>query len=205
MKFPLPEEFADDANELLLLLRHYDLCSDNEIKDELLERDLATACHLLNAIDIDALSDRINEIFRQVQEYEKTKLTTKPWSDEIFGRPSHFHKYLDETEEHILRSVGIKADNRKSILGALRHLRLAAHMQAGNLETAQIVSDIRSLKDDVCRLQDEKIAPDQHPAARGKVLKTAMVAVIIANAIGSDLFPAESPAVAASVTLGAVA
>jgi hypothetical protein len=205
MEFSLPEEFADDANELLVLLRHYDLCADDEIKDELLSRALATACHLLSAIDLDALSNRIDEIFRQVQECERTELTAKTWSDEIFAKPSHFHRYLDETEEEILKSVGIKAENRKRIIGALRHLRLAAHMHAGKLATSQIVGDIRGLKDDVCRMQDEKIALDQHPAARGKALKTAMVAVLVANAVGSDLFPLESPAVAASVTLGAVA
>lgn len=205
MEFSLPEEFADDANELLGLLRHYDLCDDNEIKDALLTRALATACRLLNAIDLDALSGRIDEIFQQAREYEKAGGTTKTWSDVIFAKPSHFHRYLDETEEEILKRVGIKADNRKRILAALRHLRLAAHMQAGSLTTAQVVGGIRALKDDVCRLRDATLAPDEHPPARAKALKTALATVIAANAVGSDLFPLESPAVAASVVLGAVA
>jgi hypothetical protein len=205
MEFSLPEEFADDTNELVVLLRHYGLSSDHEIKDELLSRALATSCHLLSSIDLDALSSRIDEIFREVQEYEKAGPGTKTWSDEIFAKPSHFHKYLDETEQEILKSVGIKAENRKRLLGELRHLRLAAHTEAGKLTTTQIVGGIRSLKDDVCRLEDEKIEAEQHPTVRSKVLKAALVAVIVANAVGADSFPLESPAVAASVTLGAVA
>jgi hypothetical protein len=205
MEFSLPEEFADDTNELVVLLRHYDLCSDDEIKNELLRRALATSCHLLSSIDFDALSGRIDEIFSEVQEYEKEKSGTKTWSDEIFGKPSHFHKFLDETEQDILKSVGIKAENRKRILGEFRRLRLKAHTEAGNLTTTQIVGDLRTLKDDVCRLKDEKTEAAQHPAARSKALKTALAAVIVANAVGSDSFPLESPAVAASVTLGAVA
>jgi hypothetical protein len=34
-----------------------------------------------------------------------------------------------------------------------------------------------------------------------KTLKTALVGVIVANAAGSVLFPLESPAIAASITL----
>jgi hypothetical protein len=205
MEFSLPEEFADDTNELVVLLRHYDLCSDDTVKDELLRSALATSCHLLGSIDLNALSARVDEIFREVQEYEKSEVGTKTWSDEIFAKPSHFHRYLDETEEEILKSVGIKADNRKRILGELRRLRLLAHIEAGKLTTTQIVDDIRALKDDVCKLKDEKAEAEQHAGARSKVLKTALVGVIVANAVGSDLFPLESPAIAASVTLGVVA
>lgn len=205
MEFSLPEEFADDMNELVVLLRHYDLCDDQTIRDELLERALYAGCHLLESVDFDALSARIDEIFRQAQEYETSGVTARKWPDEMFGKPSRFHKYLDETEEQILKSVGIRADNRRRIIAALRQLRLAAHTQAGKLPAEQIVAGIRSLKDEVCRLKDENIGTEQHPSARGKALRTALVGVIIANAAGSDLFPLESPAVAASVTLGAVA
>jgi hypothetical protein len=205
MEFLLPEEFADDLNELVVLLGYYDRCANDEIKDELLRRAIATSCDFLSAIDLDALSSRIDEIFRLVQEYEKTEITPKKWSDEIFAKPSRFHKYVDETEEGILKSAGVKAENRKRILGALRQLRLAAHMQAGKLTTAQIIGGIRALTDDMCRLVDQKIEADQRPTVRSKILKTTMVGVIAANAVGSDAFPLESPAVAASITLGALA
>lgn len=205
MEFSPPEEFADDENEVVVLLRQYELCSDDAIKIELLKRALATSCRFLSSIDLNALSNRIDEIFQGVQEYEKAEVSKKPWYDEIFAKPSHFHKYLDETEEEILKSAGVKAANRKRILSELRHLRLAAHTQAGKLTTAQIVDGIRSLKDDVCRLKDAELKAEQYPDAKSKVLKAALAGVIVANAAGSDLFPLETPAVAASVTLGAVA
>jgi hypothetical protein len=203
MEFSLPVEFADDENELVVLLRHYDLSDDAEIKGELLERALDTSCHLLSAIDLDALSSRIDEIFRVVKEYEQ--LSAKSWPDVIFAKPSHFHKYLDDTEEEILKSAGIKAENRKRIIKELRRLRLTAHTQAGKLTSGKIVGDIRSLKDEVCSVKDQQSNAENYAAAVSKVIKTMLVGVIVANAVGSDAFPLESPAVAASVTLGAVA
>ncbi|MDB5769677.1 MAG: hypothetical protein JWM42_51, partial [Burkholderia sp.] len=60
-------------------------------------------------------------------------------------------------------------------------------------------------KDEVCSVKDQQSNAENYAAAVSKVIKTMLVGVIVANAVGSDAFPLESPAVAASVTLGAVA
>lgn len=206
MEFTTPENFSDDINELVALLRQYDTSTDPAEKDRPLRSALATACRFLDSLDMNALSNRIDEIFRDVDAYEKLEIRTKTWFDAVFGEASHFHKFVEETEEVILKGAGIELENRKRILKKLRDLRHPAHTEAANLTTKPIISAIQNLKNDVCQLTGKNIEPGQQLNVRNKVQKAGLVGVIIADATASTVVPSAKPDdIAASVTLGAAA
>ena len=128
------------------------------------------------------------------------------WSDAMFGTADHFEFFLNNVEDGILKGARIKYDNRERIIRELDKLRGLTHQKVATLEGETIVNAIRELRNDVCKAKDNAIKVAERQNLQNKILKTALVSVIVINAVGSIMFPQASPAaLAASVTLGGVA
>lgn len=206
MAFSLPDDFAEQTNQLVSIFRDYETCAYDPDREKLLRQALLISCDLLNSISLDELSERIDEIYSDVEVYEKTEIKSTTWSEAMFEDPKHFQHFLDVVEDGILKANGLKKENRKRILQELGKLRRTALMQVGKLSSSVIISAIRSLRNDVCQLKDQQITAAHRKQAHTAILKSILVCAVAFNAVASVVFPSASPAaMAASIVLGGAA
>lgn len=198
MAFSLPAGFKTEVNEFAKQVREFEAAVDENDKRVKLRLALISACRLLSSIDLQQLQVRLDEIYGK-------SAATPDWQEKILGNEPHFAFFLENVEGGILDAIGIDADTRNRILHELKNLREPAATVNHRELWSGIVLSIASLRRDVCALKDKEIERAQQRAAHHKLVKTLCTVVIVANAVGSVVFPSATVlGLAASITIGGV-
>lgn len=198
------KNLGKQVNDIHDYLKELESTVEDDRQKYLVRRILSECCDLLTSIDTAILRENILQTLKKADEQ------TPGWRQQIFNNDHSFNFFLD-VEDKLLEKVGFNKSVRERILHEIARVREYAIYQSEKITPSIIIGSIKSLKDEICKMKDQKIIEGQEDKKKKnikivviKAVKTLAITVIVVDVFAPSLFSFVSQDIAsASATLGA--
>jgi hypothetical protein len=140
MDIPLPPQFANRMNMLDAALIDYQSAHQSDKKDEARARIFVISCEILNSVNVDDLSSKLDEIYSRSNLQAITE-----------GHDNYFDEFID-LEMSIFEKIGVDAGARSRIAEYMARARGSLYPPSMPPGLLGIAEGINELKSEVCRL-----------------------------------------------------